>query len=397
MTTSTSFASSIRVGVVGQGFIGRAHSLAIHQAHRLGVGGLRAVVLCGRDRDRAEANAALWGYERASDDWREVVEAADVDLVCVLAPNDLHRPIALAALAAGKAVLCEKPLGRTLLESEELAAASAAANALSACSFNYRFVPAVELARRLLAAGELGQVLHFRARYLQDWGITAARRWHHDRAQAGSGAIGDYCHVIDLAHHLVGDIARVSAESLIAREERPDADGVPRPVTTEDAYTASGRFASGALLALECSRVAAGHKAQQRIEVEGERGALWWDMEDLNHLWLHRVADGANAGFRKILVTEPEHPFLSNWWPTGHGLGWEHSLVHQWIGLGRALADGERPAPPQASFEDGRRADVVVHALAEAAATRRATAIDYAAPASTSPSTPSQDDAHARR
>lgn len=392
--------AEIRVGVVGQGFIGRAHSFALQQARLLEETGLRPIVLCGRDAARAEANAQLWGYERATDDWRAVVEAPDVDLVCVLATNDLHHPIALAALAAGKAVLCEKPLARTLPESQELAEVAARADAaLTACSFNYRFMPAIELARRLIAGGELGEITHFRARYLQDTGFSSRHNWHHERERAGTGAIGDYCHVIDLAHHLVGDVARVSAETLVYRSERPDADGVSRPVTVEDAYVGAGSFASGALLSLECSRLSSGRKAQQLVEVAGDRGALWWDMEDLNHLWLHRAADGATAGFRRILVTEPQHPFVAHWWPTGHGLGWEHSLVHQWVGLARALRAGAAPEVPQASFEDGRRADVVVHALAHAAQTRRAVPIAYDAPAGAATQTtpPRQEPMHVLR
>jgi len=367
----------VRVGLIGQGFIGRAHSLALGRLRQLGEPVLVPTVLCGRDHDRLEPNARRWGFDHVTTDWREVVTSPDVDLVAILTPNHLHHPIALAAFQEGKAVVCEKPLAATLADSREMTAAAARAGQLHACSFNYRFVPAIELARRLIAAGELGEIAHFRARYLQDWGWDAPHGWHHEQRLAGTGAIGDYCHLIDLAHHLVGDIARLSADTLRLRSDRNDASGASRPVTVEDAYVASGRFAAGALLSLEASRAATGRKAQQWVEINGERGSLWWDMEDLNHLHVFRAADGDTAGFRRVLVTEPQHPFLSDWWPTGHTLGWEHTLVHQWHGLDRALASGKAPAVPQASFRDGLRADVVVHALAAAAAQGTRMEISY--------------------
>jgi predicted dehydrogenase len=370
--------AAIRIGVVGQGFIARAHTHALMQLRQLEAAArLEPIVLCGHDASRAQANARRWGYERATGDWREVVDANDVDLVCVLATNDLHHPIALAALDAGKAVLCEKPLGLTLDQSREMEQAAQRAGVLSACSFNYRFMPAIALAKRLIDRGELGSVSHYRARYLQDWGWDAAHDWHHDRDRAGSGAIGDYCHIVDLAHHLVGDIECVSAQTLTVRAQREDRTGTVRPVSVEDGFVAAGRFCEGALLCLEASRVATGRKAQQWIEINGEQGSLWWDMEDLNHLWLYRRTDGESAGFRRILVTEPQHPFLAHWWPSGHGLGWEHSLVHQWIGLAQALAQSAPTPAPQADFSDGVRADAVVDALLRAAANGRATSIEY--------------------
>ena len=368
----------LRVGVVGQGFISRAHTHAFMQLRQLEVAAeVQPVVLCGHDPRRAEQNADRWGYERATVDWHEVVDADDVDLVCVFTPNDLHHPVTLAALEAGKAVLCEKPLGLTLDQSREMAAAGEATGALRACSFNYRFMPAVALAKQLIDEGTLGRISHYRARYMQDWGFSAVHNWHHDRARAGTGAIGDYSHIIDLAHHFVGGIERLSAETLTVSPERADRDGVMRPVSVEDAYVASGRLVGGGLFSLEASRVASGHKAQQWIEVNGELGSLWWDMEDLNHLWLHLVADGQRAGFRRIMVTEAEHPFLSYWWPTGHGLGWEHSLVHQWIGLAQAFAEEGPPPAPQATFEDGVKADAVVDAIARAAKSGERIAVEY--------------------
>jgi predicted dehydrogenase len=368
----------VRVGVIGQGFISRAHTHAMMQLRQLDVAAdVQPVMLCGHDARRAEANARSWGYERATGDWREVVAAGDVDLVCVFATNDLHHPVTLAALEAGKAVLCEKPLALTLPQSREMAAAAERSGTLHACSFNYRFMPAVALARELIEQGQLGRISHYRARYLQDWGWGAPHDWHHERARAGTGAIGDYSHIVDLAHHLVGRIERVSAEALTVRAEREDRAGTMRPVSVEDAYVATGRFQEGGLLSLEASRVATGHKAQQLIEINGDQGSLWWDMEDLNHLWFHRIADGPSAGFRRIMVTEASHPFMSHWWPTGHGLGWEHSLVHQWIGLARALAQGAPPQAPQATFHDGVEADAVVQALACAASSDRALAVEY--------------------
>jgi predicted dehydrogenase len=377
------------VGMVGQGFIGRAHASALQRLRALEPTRLRLVALCGRDVERARRNAAAWGFDRAEGDWRAVVEADDIDVVCVCATNDLHREVSLAAMAAGKTVVCEKPLGRALEESAAMLRHARTSGLVHMCSFNYRYVPAVQLARRLLDSGEIGAVVRFRAQYLQDWGWTAPHDWHFERRFAGPGVIGDYCHIVDLAHHLVGDVARVSAETLTVAATRPDRAGIVRPVDVEDAYVASGRFASGALLSLEASRVATGRKAQHVFEVSGELGALWWDMEDLNHLWFFRRDDGATAGFRKILVTEPEHPFMGRWWPTGHTIGWEEALVHQWSAVGAALADG-RVHDPQATFEDGWRADAVTHALVSAAASGSAVDVDYGLESVSVPEPPSR-------
>ena len=205
----------LRVGVVGQGFIARAHTHAFMQLRQQDVSvRVDPVVLCGYDRARVAVNAGRWGYERSTSDWRDVVTADDVNLVCVFTPNDLHHPVTVAALQAGKAVLCEKPLGLTLPQSREMALVAQRAGVCAACSFNYRFMPAVALARCLIEQDQLGRVSHYRARYLQDWGWSTSYDWHHDRKRAGAGAIGDYSHIIDLAHHLVGEIESVSAETL---------------------------------------------------------------------------------------------------------------------------------------------------------------------------------------
>jgi predicted dehydrogenase len=364
--------------MVGYAFMGRAHSQAWRTVDRVFDLPLRPrlAAICGRDRAATEAAAGRLGWAAAETDWRALIARDDVQLIDIAAPGGLHAPIAIAALQAGKHVLCEKPLANTLAEAEAMAAAAEAAfpgGARAMVGFNYRRVPALALARRLVEQGRIGTLRHVRAVYLQDWLVDpdSPLTWRMQADQAGSGALGDLgAHIVDLARFLTGDeIAGVSAVSATFVEERPlpDAEGAGR-VTVDDAVVFTAKFRSGALGSFEATRYAAGRKNGLRIELNGSAGSLAFDLERLNELEFYDGEDtdgGATAGFRRILVTEPEHPYLSGWWPPGHTLGWEHTFSNQARDLLTAIADGGQPAP---SFGDGLAVQRVLDAVQRSAA-----------------------------
>ncbi|AXG82999.1 Gfo/Idh/MocA family protein [Streptomyces paludis] len=372
--------------MVGYAFMGAAHSQGWRTAGHVFDLPMRPVLaaVCGRDRSAVEAAAAKHGWAAAETDWRRLIERDDVQVVDVCTPGDSHAEIAIAALEAGKHVLCEKPLANSVAEAEAMVRAAEAARTrgqLAMVGFNYRRVPAVSYARKLIEAGRLGALRHVRVTYLQDWlaDPEAPLTWRLDRERAGSGALGDLgAHIVDLAQFLAGEpIAGVSALSETFVRERPVLSGARAglsgaagsaygPVTVDDAAVFTGRLASGALASFEATRMAAGRKNALRLEINGERGSLAFDLERLNELSFHDHSEpAATAGFRRILVTEPEHPYLEAWWPPGHGLGYEHTFVHQARDLVLAVAAGADPAP---SFADGLQVQRVLAAVEESAA-----------------------------
>ncbi|MBT3154212.1 Gfo/Idh/MocA family oxidoreductase [Streptomyces sp. CHD11] len=375
----------LRVGMVGYAFMGAAHSQGWRTAGHVFDLPLRPelAVICGRDAKAVRAAADRHGWAETETDWHALVERDDIDLVDICTPGDSHAEIALAALAAGKHVLCEKPLANTVAEAEAMARAAQEAQArgrLAMVGFNYRRVPATALARRMVAEGRIGTLRHVRVAYLQDWLVDPAfpLTWRLRREQAGSGSLGDLgAHIVDLAQYLAGErLAGVSALTETFVRERPlpsapssglaavSAAGTGQ-VTVDDAALFTGRFASGALAAFEATRYATGRKNALRIELNGERGSLAFDLERLNELEFHDgTGPGTHAGFRRILVTEPDHPYLEAWWPPGHGLGYEHTFVHQARDLVHAVAEGRAPEP---SFADGLQVQRVLAAVEESA------------------------------
>ncbi|WP_371643897.1 Gfo/Idh/MocA family protein [Streptomyces mirabilis] len=381
---------TLGVGMVGYAFMGAAHSQGWRTVGRV-FDLPRSPVLaavCGRDASAVRAMADQHGWAAAETDWRALIARDDVDLVDICTPGDSHAEIALAALAAGKHVLCEKPLANTVEEAEAMTEAAEAAFArgqVSMVGFNYRRLPATSLARKMVAEGRLGALRHVRVTYLQDWLVDPQfpLTWRLRKDLAGSGALGDLgAHIVDLAQYLAGElVVGVSALTETFVRERPLPGGVssgltavsatnPRAggvgtVTVDDAALFTGRFASGALASFEASRFATGRKNSLRIELNGERGSLAFDLERLNELSYHdHTEPGTHAGFRRILVTEPDHPYLEAWWPPGHGLGYEHTFTHQARDLVRAIAAGRRPEP---SFADGLRVQRVLAAVEESA------------------------------
>ena len=374
-------ARPLRVAMIGHAFMGAAHSQAWRSAPRffdLPLAPQMAVV-CGTDPARTKAAAERLGWAGASTDWREVVTRDDVDLVDICTPGDTHADIALAALAAGKHVLCEKPLANTVEEAEAMTAAaeSAAAEGVKAMvGFTYRRVPAIALARQLVADGRLGQVRHVRAQYLQDWiaDPEAPLSWRLVKEKAGHGALGDIgAHIIDLTQYVTGDhIAEVSGQLETFVTERPlpathsglsgTASQERGQVTVDDAASFLTRFESGAMGVFEATRFATGRKNAIRIEVNGSAGSLAFDFEDMNLLHYYDAADDPQtAGFRRILATEPDHPYVGSWWPPGHLLGYEHGFSHQVVDLVTAIAADTQPSP---SFADGLQVQRVLDAVA---------------------------------
>jgi predicted dehydrogenase len=367
------------IGMVGYAFMGAAPSRAwatVAQAFDVPLRP-RMAVLAGRDGAATRAAARRFGWRYAETDWHALIERDDVQLVDICTPGDTHAEIAIAALDAGQHVLCEKPLATTVPQAQAMAAAAARAGARgvrSMIGFNYRRVPAVALARQLVGDGRLGEIRHVRASYLQDWlaDPTFPLTWRLQREHAGSGALGDLgSHIVDLAQYLTGEpITGVSGISATFVGERPlagAAGALPRAgaVTVDDAALFTARLGP-VLGSFEATRFASGRKNELRIEVNGARGSLAFNLEQLNELQFYDHAqDAATAGFRRILVTEPGHPYLSAWWPPGHVLGWDVTFTHEIADLVTAIAAGTDPAP---SFADGLQVQRVLAAVEDSAA-----------------------------
>lgn len=366
----------LRVAMIGHGFMGAVHSQAWRVAPRFFdlPRPVEMALVVGHDLQATEKAALRWGWAAADSDWRRAVERPDIDVIDICTPGSTHAEIAIAALQAGKHVLCEKPLANTLAEAEDMARTAdraRAAGVFAMLGFTYRRVPAVQLARELVLGGELGQIRQVRAAYLQDWltDETAPMTWRLDKKLAGAGALGDLgSHIVDAVQFITAQL--LTAVTGITRTfvpERPILAGAPGEaaaergrVTVDDAAVFLGTLSGGTLATFEATRMAAGRKNALRLEVSGSAGAVAFDIEDLNVLQYYRVDDGPAAGFRRILVTEPEHPYLAAWWPPGHALGYEHAFSHQVADLVTAVSKSEQPQP---SFEDGCQVQRVLDAV----------------------------------
>jgi predicted dehydrogenase len=357
----------LNVAMVGHAFMGRAHGNAYRQANRFFDLPMEIVpkVVVGRDAARAAAAAQKLGFAEAAVDLDAVLARADVHLVDVATPNDSHHAIAMAALQAGKHVLCEKPLAMTLAQAREMAAAAKRKKVRVGLWHNYRRAPATQLAARLIARGEIGEVRQVRAVYLQDWlaDASVAASWRTDSAQCGSGAHGDLnAHLIDLTRALTGlEFEQVCALQRTFTTSRPRGSGKGKAkVDVDDAFCFLARFRGGAIGTFEATRVARGRKNHNRIEINGTEGTVVWNLERMNELELFRAADAADAqGFRTILCMDPVHPYAANWWPDGHIVGYEHTFVHHVVDFVTAL---HARAPFAPDFEDGVRVQAVLEA-----------------------------------
>lgn len=379
---------TLRVGMVGYAFMGAAHSHAWRNAHRFFDLPLtpEMTAIAGRNRSGVEQAAQRMGWASVETDWRELIKRDDIDLIDICTPGDTHAEIAIAALQAGKHVLCEKPLANSVAEARQMTevAAEAARNGIYAmCGYSYRRTPALAQARRMVQDGRLGTIRQVRAQYLQDWlsDSKAPLTWRMDKSKSGSGALGDIgAHSIDAAQFVTGlNITGVSALLETFTKERPiggefvglgghgdtAADTPMGPVTVDDAALFTARFDGGAIGVFEASRTALGRKNAMRLEVNGTLGSIAFDFEDMNFLQFYDGSDAEDArGFHRIMVTEAVHPYVGNWWPTGHGLGYEHGFTHQVVDLVSALGAKTQPTP---SFADALGVQRVLAAVEDSA------------------------------
>jgi predicted dehydrogenase len=367
----------LNIGLIGYGFMGRTHSNAFLQAPRFFDLPYRPVLkaVAARKEDRVRKFAENWGYESFSTDWRELVARKDIDVIDIASPNDTHREIAIAAAKAGKMVMCEKPLGRTAKEGEEMVAAVEAAGVPNTVWYNYRRVPAVTLIKQLLDEGKFGRIFHYRAKFLQDWTISqdlpqgGEGLWRLDVAVAGSGVTGDLlAHNIDTALWLNGPIAEVTAmtETFI-KERKHTLTGKVQPVGIDDASAFLCRFQNGSLAMFEATRYARGHKALYTLEINGEHASAFWDLHDLHRIqYFDHRDEGRVRGWRSVHVTDGDHPYMKHWWVPGLQIGYEHTFIHQFADFTTAAAKGESISP---SFRDGLATDYVTDAVLKSAKT----------------------------
>lgn len=378
----------IGVGMLGYAFMGKAHSNAFKTLPYMmfpPVAIPELVAIAGRDEKAVRAAAARYGYKRATTDWRDLIADDEVQLLDNGGPNDAHAAPSIAAAEAGKHVLCEKPLARSAEEARTMLDAAQKAGVKHMVAFNYRFVPAIRQIRNLIDGGALGRIYHWRATYLQEWltpRYEAAYSWRLNKATAGSGALGDLgAHIIDLAHYLVGGVSGLKAYTRTFVEERPlpGQPGRTGRVDVDDAFVAACEFESGALGTFEATRFATGRKNANLFEINAEKASVRFDLERLNEFEIYRAGDGAaeTEGWTRVLVTQATHPWVANWWPPGHIIGWEHTFVHEIDHLLRAIVTGSEVGPHGATFEDGYRAAVVCDAILESAAGNRQVDVRY--------------------
>ncbi|MEI7025098.1 Gfo/Idh/MocA family protein [Paenibacillus sp. y28] len=378
----------VRIGMVGYKFMGKAHSNAYRSVPMFFPDRAKPVMaaICGRDESGVKQAAEQFGWDGYTTDWRELIARDDIDFIDINAPSDAHKEIALAAAKAGKHIFCEKPLALTLADAREMLAAAEAAGVTHMVGFNYRFAPAVQLAKKLVESGRLGRIFHFRAWFLQDWIIDPSFPlvWRLQKEVAGSGSHGDLgAHLIDLAHYLVGDMTEVigMADTFIKERPLPSSmtglsatgtsgkDAQTGPVTVDDATLFMARFASGALGSFEATRFAAGHRCTNSFEINGSLGSVKFDFERMNELEVYFTGDEADVqGFRRVLATDPAHAYAEAWWPAGHTIGYEHTFIHETVELLDALQEGRQPVP---NFHDGVKCQAVLEAVDRSIEERR--------------------------
>ncbi|WP_144931914.1 Gfo/Idh/MocA family protein [Paenibacillus sp. 32O-W] len=376
----------IRIGMVGYKFMGKAHSHAYRDLPMFFPHAIRPVMkaICGRDRTAVEKAAQQFGWESCETDWRALVARGDIDLIDINAPSNVHKEIAVAAARAGKHLFCEKPLSVSLPEAREMLKEAERAGVKHMIGFNYRFTPAVQLAKKLISEGRLGRIFHFRAWFLQDWIIDPQFPlvWRLRKEIAGSGSHGDLgAHLIDLAHYLVGEIQKVigMSETFVTERPLPDSmtglsgkgskDAPKGKVDVDDATLFLARFANGALGSFEASRMAPGHRCTNSFEINGSLGSIKFDFERMNELQVYLTDDDEDIqGFRRVLATDPAHAYMDAWWPPGHTIGHEHTFIHEVLELMNAIREDRQPQP---NFADGVLCQEVLEAVERSIAERR--------------------------
>ncbi|MFI2858697.1 Gfo/Idh/MocA family protein [Paenibacillus sp. JSM ZJ436] len=377
---------SLRVGMIGYKFMGKAHSNAYRALPMFFPKAAKPemAVICGRDGQAVQEAADRFGWAESETDWRALIAREDIDIIDINAPSDAHKEIALAAAQAGKHIFCEKPLALSLKDAREMLQAAETAGIKHMTGFNYRFSPAVQLVKKLITSGRLGQIYHFRAWFLQDWILDPSFPlvWRLQKEIAGSGSHGDLgAHLIDLAHYLVGDLEEVIGMSETFIKERPlaaemtglsakgSADGPKGEVTVDDATLFLSRFKNGALGSFEATRFAAGHRSTNAFEINGSLGSVRFDFERMNELEVYFTSDAEDVqGFRRVLATDPAHAYAEAWWPPGHTIGFEHTFIHEFLEFTTAIQENRQPEP---SFTDGVKCQAVLEAVDRSIAERR--------------------------
>lgn len=380
-------APEVGVGMLGYAFMGKAHSNGYKKISYMMYpppAVPKLIAICGRDEEAVAEAARRYGYSGYYTDWHEMLEDDRVQLFDNGGPNNAHAEPCIAAAQAGKHIFCEKPLARTGEEAKQMLDAVTQAGVKHMVAFNYRFVPAIRLARNLIDSGALGQIYHFRAMYLQEWIMphyNEAKIWRLDKKVAGSGAIGDLgAHIIDLGRFLVGEMKSVSAMTKTFIDERPLPDGSGTgKVDVDDAFVAAVEFENGAIGTLEATRFGGGRKNYEVLEINGEKGSIHFNLERLNELQVFWVDEEPKEtqGFHNVIVTEGHHPWIDYWWPHGHIIGWEHTFVHELTHLLDCIANDKDVAPYGATFEDGYRTAAVCDAISESAAAKKQVDIKY--------------------
>ncbi len=361
----------LNVGMIGYGFMGKAHSNAYANVNHFFDLPYRPVLkaVCARSADKAKVFADTWGYESVETDWRRLLDRKDIDVIDICTPNNTHAEIAIAAAAAGKMILCEKPLSMNAAEGRKMVEAVEKAKVPNMVWYNYRRIPAVTLAKKLIDDGKLGKIFHYRAVFLQDWTINpelpqgGTALWRLDAAAAGSGVTGDLlAHCIDTALWLNGELGTVSAMTeTFVKERKHNLTGKVEKVGIDDACAFLGRFHNGSLAVFESTRYARGHKALYTFEINGEHASIKWDLHDLHRLqYFDHRDEGVVRGWRSIHVTDSDHPYMGNWWVPGLQIGFESSFVHQVADFLNGLATG-KPALPD--FRDALRTQHVCDAV----------------------------------
>ncbi|MDB6034354.1 MAG: oxidoreductase domain protein [Verrucomicrobiales bacterium] len=369
----------LRVGIIGYGFMGRTHSNAFRRVNNFFDLEYQPVLkaVCARDAGKAKRFAETWGYQSVETDWRKLIGRDDIDLIDIASPNNTHAEIAIAAAKAGKMILCEKPLALNGPEAEKMVAAVQKAKIPNMVWYNYRRVPAVTMAKQLIDEGRLGRIFHYRAKFLQDWTISAdlpqggTALWRLDAKVAGSGVTGDLlAHCIDTAMWLNGSIDTVTAmtETFI-KERKHNLTGKMEKVTIDDASAFLARFSNGSLATFESTRYARGHKALYTLEINGEHASIAWDLHDLHRLqYFDHRDEGKLRGWRSIHVTDSDQPYMKNWWVPGLQIGYEHTFVHQVADFIQGLQDGQMASP---TFKDGLATDYVTDAVLASAKSKQ--------------------------
>ncbi|TWT25837.1 Gfo/Idh/MocA family protein [Planomicrobium sp. CPCC 101110] len=369
---------SINIGMVGYKFMGKAHSNAYRTLPMFFSESMqpRMKAICGRNLEAVTAAAGQFGWEEATSDWRNLLSRADIDVIDINAPSNIHKEIAIAAAEAKKHLYCEKPLALSLEDSREMLEAAENAGVKHMVGFNYRFTPAVMLAKKLIDEGRLGDIYHFRAWFMQDWIVDPdfPLVWRLQEEIAGSGAHGDLgAHLIDLAHYLVGSMEEVIGMSETFIKERPlpeESGGLSAtgghtaekgPVTVDDATLFLARFTNGALGSFEATRFATGHRSTNSFEINGSKGSVIFDFERMNELQVYFTDDRDDVqGFRRVLATDPAHAYSDAWWPAGHPIGYEHTFTHAFVELLEAIKEDRQPIP---NFSDGVKCQQVLEAV----------------------------------